>query len=528
MKVNKNNNSMLKEAITKMVVSKEKVAKVNEIPNPTHEMLGGGIGYELSDKIHLLQILNMFMFKDSFYKSGGEFLSTLESLIERIGLTEPEFLVKAIIYSRCVGSGLRSINQVAAVLALPYIRGTKYAKSLFTKWDKKNGVGGMIYRADDISSIYQVYKNLSGKMLPNSMKKGFASAIESFETYEILKYKKDLIDVINLVHPNPNKSKATVVVEDGIKMSAIKAIMTGAKVSANTWEVGLSEVGKIVSDAVKENNLSDEEKEELLKVGKGEVYRDLLASGNMGYLAMIRNIRNIENVDESLVPMVCEAISDVSKIRASKIMPHHFAMAIFSTKNVKIIKAINNVIYESLKLFSETISGNVVVMLDISGSMSGIPSLYGSIMAAMIKASLGERADFITFSYDAKYVNLKSDNFSDLFTEIKSIYVGGGTSISSALNLVLKSGKEYDRVIIISDNEANVDRTSDSYKEFLKKTKKDTKFYLLDIEPYGESSFPPHESINRYFGKTFALFDDMILHEFNANQHIDAVEAIVL
>ena len=100
MKVNKNNNSMLKEAITKMVVSKERVAKINEIPNPTHEMLGGCIGYDLSDKIHLLQILNMFMFKDSYYKSGGEFLSTLETLIERIGIIEPEFLVKAIIYSR--------------------------------------------------------------------------------------------------------------------------------------------------------------------------------------------------------------------------------------------------------------------------------------------------------------------------------------------------------------------------------------------------------------------------------------------
>ena len=252
---------LLRESIGKMARSKEAVVEANAIPEPTHQMVGGGIGYKLEDKLHLLTILNTYMLQDTYYKSATEFLAEFSELISKIALADPEFVAKAIVYSRCHASGLRTINQVASVLALPFLSGTSYAKLLYSSFDKKNKKGGMIYRPDDMKAILDTYKTLGGKgVMPNSMKKAFKKAIEELDTYSLLKYKKDIIDVANLVHPNPNNSNATVEV-DGEKIPTITAIMRGAKVSADTWETGLSDVGQVV----KEFDLSEEEKEQALK-----------------------------------------------------------------------------------------------------------------------------------------------------------------------------------------------------------------------------------------------------------------------
>lgn len=513
---------LLRDSIGKMARSKEAVVEANAIPEPTHNMVGGGIGYKLEDKLHLLTILNTYMLQDTYYKSATEFLAEFSELISKIALADPEFVAKAIVYSRCHASGLRTINQVASVLALPFLSGTSYAKLLYSSFDKKNKKGGMIYRPDDMKAILDTYKTLGGKgVMPNSMKKAFKKAIEGLDTYSLLKYKKDIIDVANLVHPNPNNSNATVEV-DGEKIPTITAIMRGAKVSADTWETGLSDVGQVV----KEFDLSEEEKEQALKQGKNAVFSDLLKENKLGYLAAIRNINNIvkNDSDGETVKMLANLISDSTKIRTAKIMPQQLANAYLYGSNTLIIKeALEKAIEGAMANFKEAITGDVAIVLDVSGSMGGVRKEAAFITAILYQA-LGT-SDLYTFAHYANQVKPLYNDFKMLYETILRYFNGGGTNLQSALDYIRRSGKKYNRIIIISDSEANTGNCVNSYKKLITQINS-PKIYSIDLAGYGESSLPIQGKIRLYFGKTFTMFDDMIRDEFNPSSHIEEVSKI--
>lgn len=514
---------LLRDSIGKMARSKEAVVEANNVPNPTHQMVGGGIGYKLEDKLHLLSILNTYMLQDTYYKSATDFLSEFSTLISKIALADPEFVAKAIVYSRCCASGLRTINQVASVLALPFLSGTKYAKLLYGSFDKKNKKGGMIYRPDDMKAIIDTYKVLGGKgVMPNSMKKSFKKVIEELDTYSLLKYKKDIIDVANLVHPNPNNSTATVEV-DGKKMSTISAIMRGEKVSADTWETGLSDVGQVV----KEFDLSEEAKAKALREGKNAVFADLLNEGKLGYLAAIRNINNIVKNDTTgdTIKKLAELISVSDKIRAAKIMPQQLANAyLYGSNNNEIKTALEKAIEGSMANFKEVITGKVAIVLDVSGSMWGV-SKEAAFITAILYQALFERADLYTFAESTSKVKPQFYDFKMLFDHIKELFDGGGTNLQSALDAIRKSGIQYDRIIIISDNEANKGNCVEAYKRLITQINS-PKIYSIDLMSYGETSLPIQGKIRLYFGKTFTMFDDMIRDEFNPSSHIDEVSKI--
>ena len=229
---------------------KENLVTANAIPNPDTKNLQGYEAYSLDDKLKLLSILNTSKVEDQYYRSAGESLNYLKGIISNIAKEDPYFVAQAIVYSRCKGEGMRTINHVAAVLLAPYIKGLPWAKRFYSLWNKKEQKGGIIFRADDISEILKIFKILNPVLASNPMKKGFASAIENLDSYSLLKYKKDLIDVINIVHPSSQKSKAVVKVGDN-EFKTIDAIMQGLAVSADTWEVAQSEAGQIVAQAVK-------------------------------------------------------------------------------------------------------------------------------------------------------------------------------------------------------------------------------------------------------------------------------------
>ena len=325
----------------------------------------------------------------------------------------------------------------------------------------------------------------------------------------------------NLVHPNPNNSNATVEV-DGEKISTITAIMRGAKVSADTWEVGLSDVGQVV----KEFELSDEEKAEALKQGKNAVFSDLLKENKLGYLAAIRNINNIVNNDSDgeTTKMLANLISDSTMIRKAKIMPQQLANAyLYGGNNTLIKEALNKAIEGAMANFKEVITGNVAVVLDVSGSMGGVRKEAGFITAILYQA-LGT-SDLYTFAHYADMVKPLYYDFKMLYETILGYFTGGGTNLQSALDMIRKSGKKYDRIIIISDNEANQGNCVKAYKKLITQINS-PKIYSIDLAGYGESSLPIQGKIRLYFGKTFTMFDDMIRDEFNPTSHIEEVSKI--
>ena len=136
----KERNTQLKNALG-AIPTKERAKEVVSIPKEDTVNRQGYAAYSLSDELRLISMLNTLKLEPQAYRSESVTMTELRDLIERIGSKDPYFVAQAIVYSRCMGEGMRSINHLAAALLSPFISGQDYAKRFYGAWDKKNGKG---------------------------------------------------------------------------------------------------------------------------------------------------------------------------------------------------------------------------------------------------------------------------------------------------------------------------------------------------------------------------------------------------
>ena len=550
----KERNAQLKMALGAMA-SKERVQEVASIPDENTVNRQGFKAYSLADELRLLSMLNTLKIADQYYRSEDEILVELRDLIERIGLKDPYFLAQCIVYSRCCGEGMRSINQLAATLAAPFVAGQPWAKAFYSLWDKKRKMGGCIYRVDDMEAIKDAYVALNSAKLSNAMKKGFANALENLDTYQLAKYKKACIDLANLVHPNSALSKAVVNI-DGEEMKTLDALMKGITVSADTWEVAQSEAGQEVAKAVKEGKITKEEGEKVLAEAKNDNWESLLMEGRLGILAALRNIRNmLKNPRVEVIDKLCELVSDGDKIRDGLIMPYHLDIAhvIIETEfaNCEFGDMVKQALRKGYEMampnLKALLTGKTCVMVDVSGSMSSRCSDGKNINKSYARRAISEAAlvgatiakacggDVVLFSDRASYFTFrKSDNVFAIAKQIESAAMWGGTSIGSAFELIRRDHKSYDRIFVLSDNECNMssgwyskDWVKDSYKKYVHDVCSPY-VYCVDLCAYGTTILPQTDKIAYYFGYGYSMIEDVAKLEFNPEAHIDKVRKIVI
>lgn len=551
---------------------KENLVAANSVPKQDTTNQQGLPAYSQDKWLRLLTMLNTLKLQPQYYRSEKKALQELQSLIKECANEDPYFTCQCIVYSRCLGEGMRTISHAAAVFIAPYISGQEYSKRFYGPWNKKEQKGGLIFRPDDMSEIIQGFValngeyrvttttiesqgkvevsktiDISGTKLTNAMKKGFKVAIESYDSYQLLKYKSSLIDVINLVHPKSSASQATVKI-DGEDMYTIDAIMQGKNVSADTWEVNQGEAGQIVAKAVKEGKLDVNEAKQVLTEAKAENWKELLDNNRLPILACLRNLRNIliNNPSQDVVDKVCELVSNPTKIREGKIFPYQLDLANeimlteFSNSHSRSISQALAKGYElAIPNLKELLPGNNVVFLDQSGSMtSGVSLMVGKdrkssrtsciSKAALIAATIAKatNSDIIVFGSTAKYVsyNPNQDVFS-LASTLANAHMGG-TNLSTAWKLAQQSNNKYTRVFILSDNEVNRGNTYSAYTSYLQSTG-NPYVYSVDLAAYGTNCIAG-DKVRYYYGYGFAMFDDIASSEFNANYHIEKVKQVII
>lgn len=543
-------NASLKSALGNMPTV-ETVREISSIPVEDSVNRQGYAAYSLADELKLISMLNTVRIEAQAYRSENDVMRDLRDLIERIGLKDPYFVAQAIVYSRCKGEGMRSINHLAAALLAPFISGQEYAKRFYGLWNKKEDRGGCIYRPDDMTEIKDVYCALNKGTLSNAMKKGFASSIEALDTYLLAKYKKTVIDIANLVHPDPTKSTATVKDENGNEVNVLNALMNGINVVADTWETAQAEAGQEVAKAVREGKLTKEKAAEVLKEAKAENWNSLLSEGKLGILAALRNIRaimNNSNASDETVNMLCELVSNPNKLRNGLIMPYQIDTA-YEVVRDEIGTGVNqrNILTALLKGYETSIPnlaaalpGKTCVLLDCSGSMhtgcaikrngkwDRMRNATACEKAGLIAATIAKatNADIVRFGGRAELTTYDPNkNVFDLGTQLSNANMGM-TSIAAAFNAI--RGRKYDRIILLSDNEANTGRTSTAYKEYLRSVNSSPYVYCIDFASYGTTPLKNDGKINYYYGFGYAMFDDIASKEFNPMQHIDKVRKIVI
>lgn len=526
-----------KQPQTKLVAAKA-------VPKPNTVNRSGHAAYAIDKWLRLVTMLNTLKLENQFYRSENETMKELKTVLTACAKEDPYLTAQAIVYSRCVGEGMRSINHLAASYLAPHITGQEWSKRFYSLWDKKAKKGGTIFRPDDMAEILAAFSSMNKVKATNAMKKGFADAIERLDAYSILKYKPALIDVINLVHPDPKRSKAFVNFNDE-KVTAIDAVIRGYAVSADTWEAAQSDAGQEVAKAVKAGKITKSEAEVILTEAKAENWNDLLTEGKLGALAALRNIRSILKVtnSEKTLRMLELLLSDGDVIRKAKIMPYQIDLAnevikaeFRTMEGRQISQALLKGYEAAVPNLAEILPGRNLVIIDISGSMTTNvvdpnrkTNYVSSCMdkAALIGATIAKatNADVIVFGGHAEWrnYNINADVFS-----IANQFKGnlGSTNLGSAWQLAAQSGKAYDRVFILSDNECNRGNTYASYTNYVSKVGAPY-VYSVDMASYGTTQIVG-DKVRYYYGYGFSMFDDIANIEFNPAQHMDKIRKIVI
>lgn len=460
------------------------------------ENLAGGQAYLQTPELELVSILFTSFANDTFYKSANDTFETLKILIAKC---DKQFVAKAIIYAR-TKFGMRSITHCAASELAKYISGEKWAKDFYS---------AVIHRPDDMMEIISYHTSKNGK-IPNSMKKGLAKAFDKFDAFALAKYRGEgkgykLIDIVNLVHPIPIEKNT----------DAIKQLVKGELKSFDTWETELTKAGQIAKN--------DIEKGELKKA----VWTKLIHEKKIGYFALLRNLRNIIEQAPEVIKEAIEILTDENLIKKSLVLPFRFTTAFEEIEKLNDGKIIRDVLVGLNKAVDISVSnvpvfdGETLVVLDVSGSMSGKPSQIGALFSAILVKS--NNADFITFSNDSQYRNINPmDSTITIANSIR--FASGGTNFRSIFRV---ANKKYDRVIILSDMQGWIghETPTKEFNEYKKLTNSNPFVYSFDLNGLGSMQFPEN-NVFCIAGFSEKIFDIMAMMETDKNALINTINVL--
>lgn len=251
--------------------------------------------------------------EDKFYERGEDRVRRIADLTRKV---QPEFVAQLAIYAREV-MHLRSVPMLLLVELAQFHHGDSLVSRAVSK---------TVQRADEITELLMCYQWRTGKKdltgMSNQLRKGLAEAFNHFDEYQFAKYnrtdrKVTLRDALLLVHPKP---------KDEAQEKIFKKILNDDLERPYTWETELSKAGK-------QQFLSEEERDSVMRA----TWQELIGSGHLGYMAMLRNLRNMTKycIDEDSKVKVCQRLSSPEAVRKSKQLPFRYLSAYLQLVNDK-------------------------------------------------------------------------------------------------------------------------------------------------------------------------------------------------
>lgn len=311
----------------------------------------------------------------------------------------------------------------------------------------------VIQRPDEITEFVAIYWKLNGKKSPLSkqVKKGLAAAFNKFSEYQLAKYNRDkdikLADVLALVHAKP-KDKETGLLfaklankdhlpketkSSGFKVAnayrALAKNFTGLA-TPDTWEVALS-----------------------AGADKKETFTRLITEGNLGGLAMLRNLRNMQEagVADSVIKQ------GLAQMNTERILPFRFISA--AKYAPKFESHLEGAMFKCLE-GHEKLRGKTVLLVDVSGSMDAPVSRKSDLQRVDAGAALAMLLreaceDVVIYTFSTSTVLVPTRRGFALAEGVKRSQDHGGTYLGQATQYVAAKEKDADRVIVITDEQSH-------------------------------------------------------------------------
>lgn len=447
----------------------------------------GAKAFVLTPQLELYTAVATAGLSEQFYEKQSDKLIRLRELIAK---NDPAFVAKLAIYAR-EQMYLRSIPLVLAVELAKSQSGNTVVGQLTNR---------VLQRADEITQLLAYYaianeRNDVKKLnkLSKQLQKGLAAAFNKFDEFQFAKYNRDaavkLKDALFLVHP-----KAT----DEAQQALFDKIAKDELQVPYTWETELSALGQLKYDSA-----------ELKRAAVKAKWEELIDSGKVGYMAMLRNLRNImeAEVSKEALKEVCAYIANEKAVANSKQLPFRFLSAYRELKGINngrvglLLDALEQaVLYSAKNIAGFDDDTKVVIAADVSGSMQKPVSakskvlLYDiGLMLAMLLKSRCDNAITGMFGDTWKMITVPNKN---ILANVQEFYrregeVGYSTNGYLVVEDLLRKNKVVDKVMLFTDcqlwnSNNNGESIANMWKQY-KKIAPAAKLYLFDLAGYGNT-----------------------------------------
>lgn len=551
----------------------------NETVKPTETNFMGEKAFEMEAKDNLVSTVMTTFLTDSYYEKEKD---TVKRICENLDKVDPLFAAKLAIYARNKGN-MRSVTHLIAAYIAKYASSKEWAKRFYNQ---------IVVRPDDMSEILSAYAKLN-KMdlkkinkIPNAIKKGFKTSLESLSPYQIDKYKMNnrsvkLVDLVRLFHPKGTKNNA-IAYEKLIKGESLEGLY-----DAKILEKEMTKAGQSSKD------MTDEEK----AIAKAEAITSVLSNiSGMPIMNLLRNLRNILLYAPNMVDEACKQLTIENKVINSRLLPFRFATAYteiekmsftedsdtkegnsiqfesdvnskkiskkeFTSKKEQILEAIEKALEISCSNIP-TMEGNTAILIDDSGSMRGD---YGNANGSRVSyfsqttnAKIAHLfASMVAYKQDDVYVglfgnkliNVPMDRTKRLLDFTNWSYkegdkCGGATEagIYDFMRKVVEEKTKIDNIIVFSDCQIGNGRGFTSwygtdmsdrgdnfhtlFKEF-RKINPNANFIVCNLKQYGKTSvFDKSQRILNIAGWSDKIFDVITSGTKGFEAMIKEIEAI--
>lgn len=354
-------------------------------------------------------VLACLLWEDEFYEDGTTIADRIVAQAEKV---KPEILAGLAIEAREVFN-LRHVP----LLLLDVLSKTGRGKPLVA-----DTVARVIQRADEMGELLTIYWRGGRKMVPAQMRKGLARAFDKFNEYALAKYDRDgkvkLRDVLRMVRPTP---------KDDEQSALWKRVKDRALATPDTWEVALSG-----------------------GADKKEAFERLIREGNLGYLALLRNLRNMAQagVDADLVKSAIVA----RKGGAQRVLPFRYVAAARAAPQFE--PAIDQALCEAIAELPVYL-GKTLVLVDVSGSMDARMSIKSDMQRIDAAAALGAilPGDLRVFTFSQALVEVPPRRGMAGVDAIIRSQNHGSTYLGAAVTKL--NTIPHDRLIVITDEQSH-------------------------------------------------------------------------
>ncbi len=482
----------------------------------------GARAFALTPETELYAAVATAGLSDSFYEKTGDRIARIRGLMAK---NDPEYVARLAVYAR-TGMYMRSVPLVLAVELAKQTTGNDLVRKTVNK---------VVQRADEITELLAYYQAANARTgtkklgkLSKQLQKGLGDAFNRFDEYQFSKYDRateiTLRDALFLVHP---------LAKDEGQQAIFNKIARKELATAYTWETELSALGQVEYASPKAKKAAFTAK-----------WEELITSGKLGYMALLRNLRNIIEAEVSWnhIEVVCARIDNEAEVARSKQLPFRFLSAY---REVSVLKseyanAVLNALEGAVLASAQNIRGfagdtRVMIACDVSGSMQKPVSpkskvlLYDiGLMLAMLLRSRCKRAVSGMFGDKWKIINMPTRS---ILANVQEYYkregeVGYATNGHLVIEDLADRKVVMDKVMIFTDcqlyNNAggrNIQQAWLAYKAIAP----GARLYLFDLAGHGNT--PVSMEANDVF--LIAGWSDKVFDVLNALEDgMDAVQMI--